>query len=134
MAPGNQSSPGVSGTGQESRESTLERRKSESNPDKRGGTPEPGRRRETRTNSMSSMTGRWGWGWGGGDSESGVGVSDFYQCVCKLRVDKPSQQLSCLETHNLHLARLVYTLPAICYKSARNKCNRDTYMHVHVYT
>ena len=58
MSPGNQSSSGMSGAGSESRESTLERRKSEVNPDKRGGTPEPGRRRDTRSNSISSTSSR----------------------------------------------------------------------------
>jgi hypothetical protein len=52
---GNQSGPGISGSGQES---TLERKRSESNVDKRGGTPEPARRRESRTNSVSSGVGR----------------------------------------------------------------------------
>ena len=56
---GNQSPSVSSGTGQESRESTLERRKSELNPDKRGGTPEPNRRRDTRSNSVSSVTSRY---------------------------------------------------------------------------
>ena len=55
VSPGNQGGPGGSGTGQESRESTLERRRSEMNPDKRGGTPEPNRRRDTRSGSMSSV-------------------------------------------------------------------------------
>ena len=56
---GNQSSPGSgAGSGQESRESTLERRRSEVNPDKRGGTPEPNRRKDTRSGSVSSVN-RW---------------------------------------------------------------------------
>ena len=55
---GNQGNAGMSGTGQDSRESTLERRKSEVNPDKRGGTPEPRGRRDTRSGSLSSTVGR----------------------------------------------------------------------------